>query len=127
MPCSRIIFNFRCHYMSIVVHAFVRAYVGLRTYGNTFARRLCVCARAHFHCACTYVRIHACIHVRAPARTLWLLFIRRVSIKFNARRSYNVRTTSPRGQLCHVELDTPVSLSSAIKTRRTVAWCSRRK
>ena len=58
-----------------------------------------------------YVRIYVRTYVRAPVRILNSWFIRRVSIKFNAPRSCNVRTTSPHGQLCRLELDMPVPLS----------------
>ena len=100
----------------------------MRTYEHTFVGGMCeyarvcvcvcvcVCVRARPPLSVTvyarmYVSIYVCTYVRAPARTLNCWFIRRVSIKFNAPWSYNVRTTSPHGQPCHVELDMPVLLS----------------
>lgn len=75
---------------------------------------ICVYGRAHL-CVIVYARmcvsIYVCLYVGVPARTLNSWFIRRVSIKFNAPRSYNVRATSPYGQLCRVVLDMPVPLS----------------
>lgn len=97
-------------------YIYVRTSIGLPTYEHTFLCGLCVYACEGprvpvCYRVCTHVFIYVCIYVRAPPRTLNSWFIRRVSIKFNAPRSYNVRTTSPKGQLCHVELDMPVPLS----------------